>query len=116
MDAASNDPELPETDIARMHRIMFGRKSPTVDMGAYEFYINKVHPVPGTDEVIFAWSSLADKTCSISYSGDLLTWHLAVGSVPSTGNMTASWIDHGSLTGLPPLFIRRRFYRILENL
>ncbi|MDP2895346.1 MAG: choice-of-anchor Q domain-containing protein, partial [bacterium] len=40
IDAGFNSPDLAEFDIAGMHRIMFGGKSLTVDMGAYEFYIN----------------------------------------------------------------------------
>jgi len=115
IDVGFNDPELPETDIVGMHRIMFGGKSLTVDMGAYEFYINRVAPVPDTDEAIFTWSSLADRTYSIFYSGDLLTWHLAIESFPSAGNQTTSWTDDGTLTGLPPLLAPRRFYRLLEN-
>ncbi len=117
IDAGDNTtPDLPDNDIAGMHRIMFGGKSLTVDMGAYEFYINRVAPVPGTDEAVFTWSSLADKTYSIFYSPDLLTWHLVVENFPSAGNETSSWIDDGSLTGLPPSLAPLRFYRVLENL
>ncbi|MDP2898506.1 MAG: right-handed parallel beta-helix repeat-containing protein [bacterium] len=115
IDAGFNSPELPEFDIAGMHRIMFGGKSLTVDMGAYEFYINKLEPVPGTNEAIFTWSSLADKTYSIFYSDDLFNWHTAVANFPSSGNQTTSWLDDGSLTGIPPLLAPRRFYRLLEN-
>jgi len=115
IDAGFNDPELPETDNAGMHRIMFGGKSLTVDMGAYEFYINELKPLPDTDEAIFTWSSFADKTYAIFHTDDLLTWHLAVESFPSAGNQTTSWTDDGSLTGLPPSLAPRRFYRLLEN-
>jgi hypothetical protein len=106
---------LPEFDIAGMHRIMFGGKSPTVDMGAYEFYINKLEPVPGTNEAVFTWSSLADKTYSIFYTDDLFNWHTAIESFPSSGSQTTSWLDDGSLTGIPPLLAPKRFYRLLEN-
>ena len=115
IEAGFNSPDLPEFDIAGMHRIMFGGKSLTVDMGAYEFYINKLEPVPGTNEAIFTWSSLADKTYSIFYSDDLFNWHTAVANFPSSGNQTTSWLDDGSLTGLPPLLAPRRFYRLLET-
>jgi hypothetical protein len=115
IDAGFNDPELPETDIAGMHRIMFGGKGLTVDMGAYEFYINKVEPVPGTDQTIFTWSSLAEKTYSIFYTDGLLTWHPAVENFPSSGNQTTSWTDDGSTTGVPPTLVPRRFYRTREN-
>ena len=111
----SASPYLPEFDIAGMHRIMFGGKSLTVDMGAYEFYINKLEPVPGTDEAMFTWSSLADKTYSIFYTDDLFNWHVAIESLPSSGSTTTSWLDDGSLTGLAPLLAPKRFYRILEN-
>jgi hypothetical protein len=115
IDAGFNSLDLPEFDIAGMHRIMFGGKSLTVDMGAYEFYINKLDPVPGTDEAVFTWSSLADRTYSIFYTDDLLNWHTAIADFPSSGNETTSWLDDGSLTGIPPLLAPRRFYRLLEN-
>jgi len=115
IDAGFNDPELPQTDIAGMHRILFGGKSLTVDMGAYEYYINDLTPGPNPDQTTFTWSSLADKTYSIFYSSDLLTWCLALASFPSSGNQTTLWIDDGSLTGIPPSLIRLRFYRSLEN-
>jgi hypothetical protein len=115
IDAGFNDPELRETDIAGMHRIMFGGKSLTVDMGAYEFYINDLTRGPTPDQTTFTWSSLADKSYSIFYSSDLLTWTVAMPSFPSFGNTTTSWTDDGSKTGVPPSLIPRRFYRILEN-
>ncbi|MDP2896180.1 MAG: choice-of-anchor Q domain-containing protein [bacterium] len=115
IDAGSNDPELPDTDAVGMHRIMFGGKSLTVDMGACEFYVNKLEPAPGTNEAVFTWSSLADRTYSIFYTDDLFNWHTAIANLPSSGNQTTSWLDDGSLTGLPPLLAPKRFYRILEN-
>jgi hypothetical protein len=115
IDVGFNDPDLPETDIAGMHRIMFGGKSLTVDMGAYEFYINDLSPGPEPDEATFTWSSLADRTYSIFYTDDLLTWHLILENFPSSGNTTTSWTDDGSLTGLPPSLAPKRFYRLLEN-
>ncbi len=115
IDAGFNDPDLPETDIVGMHRIMFGGKSLTVDMGAYEFYINDLAPGPDPDERTLTWSSLSDKTYSIFYSEDLLTWHLAVAIFPSSGNATTSWTDDGSQTGSRPGLVPRRFYRTLEN-
>ena len=115
IDAGYNDPALPATDIVGMHRIMFGGKSLTVDMGAYEFYINDLTRGPNPNQTTFTWSSLADKTYSIFYSSDLLTWHLAIATFPSSGNQTSSWIDDGSLTGIAPSLVPRRFYRILEN-
>ncbi len=115
IDAGFNDPQLPETDIVGMHRIMFGGKSLTVDMGAYEFYINDLTRGPNPDQTTFTWSSLSDKTYSIFYTEDLLTWHLAIESFPSSGNETTLWIDDGSKTGLPPSLVPLRFYRTLGN-
>jgi hypothetical protein len=115
IDAGFNDPDLSDTDIAGMHRIMFGWKSLTVDIGAYEYYINEMNPAPSADEMALTWSSLADKSYSIFYSDDLLTWHLAVESFASAGPTATSWIDDGSLTGAPPSVALRRFYRILEK-
>jgi len=115
IDAGFNRPHLPEFDIAGMHRIMFGGKSLTVDMGAYEYYINDLTRGPNPDQTTSTWSSLADKTYSIFYSDDLFNWHIAIDNFPSSGNQTTSWTDDGSLTGIPPLFAPRRFYRLLEN-
>ncbi len=98
-----------------MHRIMFGGKSLTVDMGAYEFYINALSPGPEPHLTTFTWSSLADKSYSIFYTDDLLTWHLAIEDFLSAGDTTTSWIDDGSLTGIAPQLVPRRFYRTLEN-
>jgi hypothetical protein len=116
IDSGDNaSPYLPETDIAGMHRIMYGGKSLTVDMGAYEFYINNLEPIPGTNEAVFTWSSLEGKTYSIFYTDDLFNWHTAIDNFPSSGNQTTSWTDDGTLTGIPPLLAPKRFYRLLEN-
>ncbi|MDP2895875.1 MAG: right-handed parallel beta-helix repeat-containing protein [bacterium] len=116
IDSGLNSPDLPEFDIGGMPRIMFGGKSLTVDMGAYEFYVNALTPGPNPDQTTFTWSSLADKTYSIFYTDDLSNWHLAIDNFPSFGNQTTSWTDDGSLTGLAPLLAPKRFYRLLENL
>jgi hypothetical protein len=115
IDAGFNAPDLPETDIAGNPRIMFGGKSLTVDMGAYEYYIIQLNIGPGGNETILTWSSLASKSYSVFYSEDLLTWHLADGNVPSSGDETTSWVDDGSKTTLPLSLVSRRFYRVLEN-
>jgi len=115
IDAGYNDPELPGTDIAGMHRIMFGGKSLTVDMGAYEYYVNDVNLEPTVGQATLRWSSLADKTYSILYSEDLLNWNLADDSVLTAGNETTFWVDDGSKTGVAPTLVPCRFYRILEN-
>ncbi len=114
IDAGFNDPELGEMDIAGMHRIMFGGKSLTVDIGAYEYYILRLEPGPFPDQVTLVWSSQELKRYSILYSHDLSTWKLA-DELPSDGNETSSWIDDGRRTGSSPLLVPRRFYRILEN-
>ena len=63
IDAGDNNvADLPDTDILGMHRIMYGGRSLTVDMGAYEFYINDLTRGPNPDETTFTWSSLADKS------------------------------------------------------
>jgi len=115
IDAGFNDPELPETDIAGMHRIMFGGKGLTVDMGAYEYYVNILELGLGEREATFTWSSLADKTYSIFYSHDLFTWHLAIQNLVSAGDTTTSWTDDGTATEVLPFLVPRRFYRVREN-
>ena len=115
IDAGLNDPDLPETDIAGMHRIMFGGKSLAADIGAHEFFYSGVETGPGPHEVTLVWSFVPDKTYSIFYTDDLFTWHTAVAAFPSSGNQTTSWLDDGSLTGIPPSLAPKRFYRLLEN-
>jgi hypothetical protein len=73
----------------------------------------EIRPAEGGFQL--TWSSLANKTYSIFYSEDLVTWHTAIENFPSSGDTTTFWIDDGSLTGLPPSLAPRRFYRILEN-
>jgi hypothetical protein len=116
IDAGDNtSPQLPETNISGMHRIMFGGKSPTVDMGSYEHCINVLEVGQGPEETTLTWSSLPATTYSILYSEDLLTWHLADDNVLSAGFETTFWTDDGSKTGVPPSVVTRRFYRLLEN-
>jgi hypothetical protein len=115
IDAGFNSPDLPEFDAAGLPRIMYGGKSFTVDIGAYEFFYTGLQKGPGQDEATLVWSFVPDKTYSIFYTEDLLTWHLVVESFPSSGNETTSWTDDGSLTGIPPLLAPRRFYRLIEN-
>ncbi|MDP2896900.1 MAG: right-handed parallel beta-helix repeat-containing protein [bacterium] len=115
IDAGLNSPDLPETDITGMHRLMFGGKSFTVDIGAYEFFYTGLQKGPGQDEATLVWSFVPDKTYSIFYTDDLVNWHVAIDKFPSSGNQTTSWTDDGSLTGIPPLLAPRRFYRLLEN-
>ncbi len=105
---------LPDTDIVGMHRIMFGGKSLTVDMGALEYYINEIGTSPDTGEATFTWSSFRRRKYSVYYSDDLISWHLAT-DIRSTTDTTMSWIDDGSLTGIPPSLVPSRYYRVLEN-
>jgi hypothetical protein len=117
IDYAEWDGALYDFDVDGNPRALYGGGGyyPVRDLGAYEFYINKLEPVPGTNEAVFTWSSLADKTYSIFYTEDLFNWHTAIDNFPSSGNQTTSWTDDGSLTGLPPLLAPKRFYRLLEN-
>lgn len=104
-----------DRDTAEMHRIMYGGKNLTVDMGAFEYYINRLEPGPRHDQTTLTWSSLGDRSYSVFYSENLLTWRLADDRVFSAGYTTTSWIDDGSRTGIAPALAPRRFYRILEN-
>jgi len=111
-------PGFPETDIAGTYRSLYGGRTATVDMGAYEYYINEASLGPGEGQITLTWSSRGwpgTRTYSIFYSDDLAIWRLADDSVPSFGNQTTFWTDDGSLTGLPPSLAPRRFYRLLEN-
>ncbi len=111
------DYALYDFDLDGNPRALYGGSGyyPVRDLGAYEYRINDLEPGPSPNQSTLTWSSLADKTYSIFYSPDLLTWHLVVENFPSAGNQTTSWIDNGSLTGIPPSLVSRRFYRVLEN-
>jgi len=107
-------------DLDGMGRVAYGGKEDhhRVDMGAYEYYINRLcaGPVPG--QLTLTWSSWQRRTYSIFYSEDLLTWRLAeeaFAAGPGPLVLTTSWTDDGSLTGLAPSLAPRRFYRLLEN-
>jgi hypothetical protein len=116
IDVGDNEaPGLPDTDMAGMHRIMYGGKSQTVDMGAYEYYINRVRLKPPSGTAAVIWSSRSDITYSVFYTDDLLAWHLAEENIPSAGDTITFWTDDGSKTGLAPTLAPRRFYRVLEN-
>ncbi len=113
IDAGFNHPELPETDMAGIHRIMYGGKSLTVDMGAYEFHIWPPAVDSHTGDLTLKWSVLFDKTYSIYYSTDMLTWELLQGGLYSMGDTFTTWTDPtpGFSTGQ----LRRRYYKVLEN-
>ena len=113
IDAGFNSPELAETDIAGMHRILFGGKSLTVDMGAYEFHIWPPAVNSAAAEVTLNWSSLAGKTYSVYHSWDMFSWYVLTDNVPSAGDTVTTWID--SLGPVLPPGVRIRFYKVMEN-
>ncbi len=112
IDAGYNDPALPATDIAGMHRVMYGGKSLTVDMGAWEYYVNILSRELGGNAVL-TWSSVAGKTYSIYRSSDMVNWQTAEELAPSMGEMTTQWLDPTQPLLSPG--VRCRFYRIKEN-
>ncbi len=113
IDAGDNtSPNFPDTDIRGMHRIMYGGKSLTVDMGAYEYYINRIEADASGDATL-AWSSVANKAYSIYYSGDMRIWQLADSNVPSAGDSVTEWCDPSD--ALSSREVRRRYYRVMEN-
>jgi hypothetical protein len=114
IDAGYNDPSLPTRDITGMHRIMNGGKSQTVDMGAWEYYVNAVSRADGGDFAV-TWSLPEGKTYSIFYTDEVFNWHLATDSFSSSGDTTTVWVDDGSLTGIASSLAPCRFYRLLEN-
>ncbi len=116
IDAGENLPWcLFGTDLAGRRRTVYGGKGFYVDIGAYEYYINRAEFNPAWGETTLTWSCWPGTTYSIFFSRDLFTWHLADAHVPSAGIETTSWIDDGTRTGIPPSLVRIRFYRILEN-
>ena len=112
IDAGYNDPSLPATDIAGMHRVMYGGKSLMVDMGAWEYYINTLSREPNGNAVL-TWTSLAGKTYRVERSSDMLTWQTAADNIPSAGSATTTWTD----TTAPFIFpsVRIRYYRTVEK-
>jgi len=112
IDAGYNDPSLPATDMTGMHRIMFGGKSLTVDMGAWEYYVNALPRELGGNAVL-TWSSLAGKTYSVLTSSDMFTWQIVAENVPSLGDTTTTWTDT-TAPFLSPA-VRIRYYRTVER-
>jgi hypothetical protein len=113
-------PWVPGADFAGRPRAMYGGARwdgwRRADMGAFEYYINRVSPGPLPRQTTLTWSCTYEETYSVFYSDDLLTWHLAQGNLgPGYNSPLLSWIDDGSKTGVPPSLVPRRFYRILEN-
>jgi len=117
---------LPGADFAGNPRTLYGGPEPTPDpptvvertsdMGAYEYYINRVSSGPLPGQATLTWSSMFSSTYSVSYSEDMVNWHLADGSVgPGWDEVLLSWTDDGSKTGVPPSLVPQRFYRVLEN-
>ncbi len=116
IDAGDNAAANPgDSDLAGMHRVMYGGKSLTVDMGACEYYVNQLQTDDVAGTVTLTWSSLGNKSYSIFYSDDLVAWRLADENVLSDGYATTSWIDDGSKTGTPLSAAVRRFFRVVEN-
>ena len=113
IDAGSNSPDLADTDIAGMHRIMFGGKSLTVDIGAYEFHIWPPTENVQTGEVTLKWSSLADRTYSVYASSDMFTWELLADDVASAGDTVTTWVDPPAPA--LPLAVQTRYYKIAEK-
>jgi hypothetical protein len=107
-------------DLDGMPRVAYGGKEGyhRADMGAYEYYINRLSPGPEPAQLTLTWSSWEFRMYSIFYSHDLLTWHVAEDALPAGPGLlvlTTSWTDDGSKTGVPPSLVPRRFYRVLEN-
>lgn len=112
IDAGDNLARLPgEKDIAGNDRILFGGRSQTVDMGAYEFWLAEVRleqhsPV----QPAVVWASSPGRAYTVLYSTDLLSWQVAAENVAS-GGATTAWFDP---IGWPPP-VPVRFYRITQN-
>jgi hypothetical protein len=91
-------------------RVLYGKSSKTVDMGAYEYgsfpfcILGIGKEAGGQTELI--WRGRPGDTYIVSVCSDLATWQwIAVATVPSQG-FTTSWAD----SALPAN--RRMFYRI----
>ncbi len=112
IDAGDNNaPDLPETDFRGMHRIIYGGKSLTVDMGAYEYYVNEIS-LGESGEVTLTWSSLVGTFYSVYRSADMLTWEFAGDILSSSTRPLSTWVDR-TVDMLSPA-VRMRFYRIKE--
>ncbi|MDP2895186.1 MAG: right-handed parallel beta-helix repeat-containing protein [bacterium] len=112
IDSGSGEPELPETDLAGTPRIVFGGKSLTVDMGAYEHRVLSI--TKDASGMILTWGSIPGKTYEVQFSNDLIQWQLA-DTVMATAAIT-SWTDQdGSRIPVPLSSVSQRLYRILES-
>jgi hypothetical protein len=111
IDAGDNGAvQADETDILGKPRIMFGGKSETVDMGAYEHWFISLSRAPDTQELQLRWSSAPEKTYTVFCSSDFLSWETADENVGSAGSLTV-WSEP---IGCPPA-VPVRFYTITAN-
>ena len=97
-------------DILSKPRILFGGKSETVDLGAYEYWFISLSRAPDTQALQLRWSSAPEKTYTVFYSTDFLNWQTAGDNIPSAGAMTL-WSDPIAWPPSAPT----RFYRIMQN-
>ena len=94
-------------------RIMHGgrKKTPVVDIGAIEYYVNQIQADP-SGWVTLTWSSLAGKNYRVERSSDMFTWETAADNVPSLGDTVTTWTDVTAPFTSPA--VRMRYYRIVE--
>ncbi len=112
IDAGNNDvANLPDTDILGNPRILYGgkAKTPTVDLGAYEYYINEIE-VNGEGQIILTWSSRSATMYSVYCSSDMVTWELAAEFVPSKEDTVTKWVDLSAPLVSPA--VRGRYYKV----
>ena len=73
-----------------------------------------VSPVTGSSSVMISWTSNQERSYSVFFCDEPLegamAWCLAEGNIPGSGAGTDSWIDDGSITGIPPNEVAHRFY------
>jgi hypothetical protein len=66
--------------------------------------------------IVFQWSSISGKLYRVQFSDDIFSgsmiWHTAEENIPASGTGTNVWYDDGSMTGIPPNEIPRRYYRV----
>ncbi len=82
------------------------------DAIASQFRVTQVKP-SGVGNITLAWNSLPGKTYSVYRSSDMLSWEIAEGSIPSTGDGVTTWVDPSAPLLSPG--VPKRFYRIGEN-
>jgi hypothetical protein len=111
IDAGETTGRSPEEgDILGNPRVLFGGKTETTDLGAYEYWFVTAKGPPVSSSLTLSWASQSGSSYSVLFSEDLTLWNIADDDVLGSGFVTI-WEDASALSENTAI----RFYRVMEN-